>query len=194
MYKTAVLEQELIESLRKGSIFAFDTLFEQYSQRLYLFALKYFKNKEDADELVQEVFVKVWMNRSNLKSEYSFKSYLFSIALNHIRKYFNKRELGLRYIQHLQANLPYEEPSTKEEDFEYMLQRVNQIIEELPTRKREIFIKSKLEGKSAKAIAAELGISPGTVDNHISEALSIIRSHFDGKSLAILLFIELFYK
>ena len=83
-------DRELIKLLQKGNVEAFDSLFEVYSSKLFGFAVKYFKNEADAEELVQEVFVKVWENRQTLKSELSFKSYLFTIALNQIRKYFNK--------------------------------------------------------------------------------------------------------
>ena len=63
----------LVQLLQKGNVEAFDSLFEVYSQKLFGFALKYFKNEMDAEELVQEVFVKVWENRQKLKSELSFK-------------------------------------------------------------------------------------------------------------------------
>jgi len=92
-------DQQLVQLLQKGNVAAFDSLFEVYSQRLFGFAFKYFKNETDAEELVQEVFVKVWENRQTLKSELSFRSYLFTIALNQIRKHFNKKATSLRYLE-----------------------------------------------------------------------------------------------
>ncbi|MDD2303332.1 MAG: RNA polymerase sigma-70 factor [Prolixibacteraceae bacterium] len=186
-------DQTLVQLLQKGNVEAFDLLFEGYSSRLFGFALKYFKNEADAEELVQEVFVKVWENRQMLKSELSFKSYLFTIALNQIRKHFNKKVTSLRYLESLkQESEPSENPSLQENDFETVLQQINFIIEQMPPRRRDIFTKSKLEGKSSKEIAAELNISPGTVDNQISEALRFIRTRLNDGNLSLLLFATLF--
>ncbi len=186
-------DHTLVQSLQKGSVVAFDSLFEIYSPKLYGFALKYFKNESDSEELVQEVFVKVWENRQTLKSELSFKSYLFTIALNQIRKYFNKRANALRYMESLRDDPDFLENETlQNEDYETVLQQINCIIEEMPPRRREIFIKSKLEGKSSKEIAAELNISPGTIDNHVSDGLHFIRKRLSQDKIAVILFTILF--
>lgn len=184
-------DNHLVELLQKGNVAAFDSLFEVYSPKLYGFALKYFKNETDAEELVQEVFVKVWENRQSLKSELSFKSYLFTIALNQIRKYFNKKATSLRYLESLQ-NDPEVSDQVSTDDYETTLRQIYQIIEQMPTRRREIFMKSKLEGKSSKEIAAELNISAGTVDNQVSEALRFIRSQLKTENLGMVLFAVLF--
>lgn len=184
-------DQQLVQSLQKGNVAAFDSLFEIYSPKLYGFAFKYFRNEAEAEELVQEVFVKVWENRHVLKTEHSFKSYLFTIALNQIRKYFNKKAVALRYLESLQHEPEFSDPALAE-DYESALQKLNSIIDQMPSRRREIFIKSKLEGKSSKEVAAELNISPGTVDNQVSEALRFLRSQFKTESLGLLLFAALF--
>jgi RNA polymerase sigma-70 factor (ECF subfamily) len=186
-------DKQLVQSLQKGNVAAFDLLFEGYSSKLYGFALKYFKNETEAEELVQEVFIKVWENRETLKSELSFKSYLFTIALNQIRKYFNKKAVSLRYLESLQNDLEITENQViQDNDYESVLNQINLIIELIPPRRREIFMKSKLEGKSSKEVAAELNISAGTVDNQVSEALRFIRSQLKSGNLALLLFAILF--
>lgn len=186
-------DNNLVKLLQKGNVAAFDSLFEVYSQKLFGFALKYFKNESDAEELVQEVFVKVWENRQTLKSELSFKSYLFTIALNQIRKHFNKKATSLRYLDSLQNEPEFSEnQAVQENDYESALHQINLIIEQIPPRRREIFMKSKLEGKSSKEIAAELNISAGTVDNQVSEALRFIRTRLKSENLALLLFAVLF--
>lgn len=184
-------DRELIKLLQKGNVEAFDSLFEVYSSKLFGFAVKYFKNEADAEELVQEVFVKVWENRQTLKSELSFKSYLFTIALNQIRKYFNKKAASLRYLDSLQ-NETLTSDEVSNENFETALQKLNFIIGQMPPRRREIFIKSKQEGKSSKEIAAELNISVGTVDNQVSEALRFIRIRLNPKNTDLILFAVLF--
>jgi len=186
-------DHSLIELLQKGNVAAFDSLFEGYSPKLYGFALKYFRNETDAEELVQEVFVKVWENRQALKSELSFKSYLFTIALNQIRKHFNKQAVSLRYLESLQQEPELtDNPALQNDDYETTLKHIDFLIEQMPPRRQEIFRKSKLEGKSSKEIAAELNISAGTVDNQVSEALRYLRSHLNQESLAMLLFAALF--
>lgn len=184
-------DRELIKLLQKGNVEAFDSLFEVYSSKLFGFAVKYFKNEADAEELVQEVFVKVWENRQTLKSELSFKSYLFTIALNQIRKYFNKKAASLRYLDSLQ-NETFTSDEVSNENFETALQKLNFIIGQMPPRRREIFIKSKQEGKSSKEIAAELNISVGTVDNQVSEALRFIRIRLNPQNTDLILFAVLF--
>jgi RNA polymerase sigma-70 factor (ECF subfamily) len=186
-------DHNLVQLLQKGNVAAFDSLFEGYSQKLFGFALKYFKNESDAEELVQEVFVKVWENRQTLKSELSFKSYLFTIALNQIRKHFNKKATSLRYLESLQNEPEFiDYQAVNDDNYESALQQINLIIEQMPPRRREIFTKSKLEGKSSKEIAAELNISAGTVDNQVSDALRFIRSQLKPESFGILLFVALY--
>lgn len=186
-------DQSLVRLLQKGNSVAFDTLFEVYSPKLYGFALKYFKNENDAEELVQEVFVKVWENRKMLKSDLSFKSYLFTIALNQIRKHFNKKTISLRYLDCLQQDPEFTDNQyIYDENFEMALHQINLIIEQMPPRRREIFRKSKLEGKSSKEIAVELNISAGTVDNQVSEALRFIRSRLRTEKFSLLLFVALY--
>jgi RNA polymerase sigma-70 factor (ECF subfamily) len=79
-----------------------------------------------------------------------------------------------------------------DEDYELAFQHIKLIIEQMPPRRREIFTKSKLEGKSSKIIAAELNISAGTVDNQVSEALRFIRSRLNAENIALLLFAVLY--
>ncbi len=182
----------LVKLLQKGNVLAFDSLFQVYSPKLYGFALKYLKNETDAEELVQEVFVIVWENRQILKSELSFKSYLFTIALNKIRKHFNQKATSLRYIETLNYESEVTDSQLIQDNFESVLQQINLIIEQMPQRRREIFVKSKLEGKSSKEIAIELDITTGTVDNQVSDALRFIRSQLKKENIALLLFVVLF--
>ena len=183
--------RNLVQLLQKGNVAAFDSLFEVYSPKLFGFALKYFKNETDAEELVQEVFVKVWENRATLKSELSFKSYLFTIALNQIRKHFNKKATSLRYLDSLQYDPEFSD-QVANDDYETTLRQIYLILDQMPERRREIFQKSKLEGKSSKEVALELNISPGTFYNQVSEALRFIRSRLKTENLSLLLFAVLF--
>jgi RNA polymerase sigma factor (sigma-70 family) len=137
--------------------------------------------------------LKLWENHKHLDKDLSFKSYLFTIAYNDICKLFRKRN----YLQKFISDTLYENSRSSSQteegiEFQSVLNRVRQIINKLPERQRVIFCKSKLEGKLTKEIAEELSLSPGTVDNYISEALRYIRKRLNTEDLALLLFASLF--
>ena len=170
-------DNELVERLKKGDVEAFDLVYDKYSGKLYDFGLKYLRSTDEAEELVQSVFLKVWENYKNLKKESSFKSYLFTIAYNDICKLFRKRNYLQKFINDTRDE-NFQLSTEIEDSIDYLsvLERVQQIVDKLPERLKTIFIKSRQEGKTTKEIAEEVGLSPGTVDNYISEALKFIRS------------------
>lgn len=184
----------MVERLQKGDVEAFDLIYEKYSMNLYSFGLKYLRSKEESEELVQSVFLKLWENYKSLNKDLSFKSYLFTIAYNDICKLFRKRNYRQKFIDEtLHEN--YHSSSGMEESIDYksVMDLVQQIINKLPVRQKSIFLKSRQEGKSTKEIAEEIGLSPGTVDNYISEALKFIRCQLRKENVSILLFLTLFF-
>jgi RNA polymerase sigma-70 factor (family 1) len=189
-----VSDDKLIDRLRRGDVDAFDTVYHRYAGKLFAFSLKYLKSREEAEELVQSVFLKVWENQVALKKETSFKSYLFTIAYNEICNLFRKRKYQQNFIESTISEKP--ETSTDMEnqiEVRFVLEQVEQIIEQLPEKQKAVFLKSRQEGKSTKEIAEELGLSRGTVDNYISESLKFIRASLNDKHLAFVLFGYLFF-
>lgn len=187
-------DNELIENLRKGDVEAFDLVYKKYAQKLYAFSLKYLKSVEETEELVQSVFLKVWENQQNLKTETSFKSYLFTIAYNEICNLYRRRKYQQKFISRTTTeNQKTFEVTEDQIDYKFVLQQVEMILARLPEKQKIIFIKSRIEGKSTKEIASEHGLSPGTVDNYISEALKFIRANLKDEHLAVLLFLSLFF-
>jgi RNA polymerase sigma-70 factor (family 1) len=192
--KTSEDDSKLVENLRKGDVDAFDQIYARYSGKLYAFGLKYLRSEAEASELVQSVFLKLWENAKTLRTDSSFRSYLFTIAYNDMCKLFRKRSYQQKFI----ADTLYEstqESNAIEEgiDYQSMLDRVLKIVDRLPERQKTVFLKSRQEGKSSREIAAEVGLSPGTVDNYISEALKFIRYSLRGESIPVILFISLFF-
>lgn len=186
-------DNELVEKLQKGDVEAFDEIYAKYSGKLYAFGLKYQRSSAEAEELVQSVFLKLWENHKNLKTDASFKSYLFTIAYNDMCKLFRKWNYQQKFI----SDTLYENTQSSTDieagiDYQSFLERVKQIVDKLPEKQKIIFLKSRQDGKSSKEIAKEVGLSPGTVDNYISEALKFIRSHLHNESLSIVLFFSLF--
>lgn len=184
---------ELAGRLQTGDVEAFDLIYKKYSGKLYSFGLKYLRSTAEAEELVQSVFLKIWENHKHINKELSFKSYLFTIAYNDICKLFRKRNYQKQFINDtLYHNIQSTSETEEGIDFQSVLNQVEQIIDTLPDKQKVIFRKSRQEGRTTKEIAAELGLSPGTIDNYISEAIKFIKKRLRNGDLAILLFVSLY--
>lgn len=172
------IDDDLITQLQKGNKIAFKILFDKYGTRLYQFSLKYLRDKEDAEDLLNEVFMKIWENRHNLKTNTSFHSYLFTIAYNNIRQRFLKKSREEKYIQ-IFAKENLVDSSDGEDQVDYMLlaQKINKIIDLLPTRRKEIFELSYKAELKNREIADKLSLSEQFVKNQ----LSIARKYIIGK-------------
>lgn len=186
-------EQQLVSLLRAGSQFAFEKLFEKYSQNLFRFSFSYLKSEADSEEIVQNVFLKIWENRQKLKDETSFKSYLFTIAFNAMRKDFNKKAKENKYKTELLEFLASENPMLETNpDFEIYVLKLEQLIEQMPDRRKEIFLKRKKDGKSVREIAISMDISPKTVENQITEAMNYLKKEFSQDPVSGMLFLFIF--
>ena len=184
-------EFQLVKSLKSGSVLAFNTLFHHYSNRLYQFSLKYLKSEEEAEELVQEVFTRIWEKRSDLKAELSFNSYLFTIAFNVIRKYF-RRKIHLADYLNDKVKDDLSLDTVNKVNFNSLKKHLDNLVSLLPPRRKEIFTKSRYEGYTIKEIANAMKISKKTVENQLTEALKFIRTHLSREHLAGILFFFLF--
>lgn len=189
--KSNISDQELVEMIQTGNLEAFDFLFKKYSDRLFGFALKYLKSKEEAEELVQDVFLKIWENRKKLDKESSLKSYLFTISYHQICRFYRKKNYQERLLNETRLTSGSSFSMDDSIDYHSVLEQVDRLIEKLPPRQKSIFVKSRKEGKTTREIAEELKIAPGTVDNQISEALKFIRKNL-GDNLSLLLFFSVF--
>lgn len=182
-------EKELVSLLKSDSPLAFQHLFDRYSQKLYRFVFSYIKSDADAEEIVQDVFMKLWETRRRLDSDKSFHSYLFTIAFNAIKKKFNQRMKDDRFKHDLFEWLSQESPSLESRlDFEALLEKLDLLIEQLPEKRKAIFLKRKKEGQSIQAIADEMGISPKTVKNQITEAMNYLKDSFCSGDVSSMLF------
>lgn len=173
-------QQINVERLRKGDPQAFKQLFHNYGEKVYAFAFSYLKNENDAREIVQEVLFKVWKNRETLKLNTSLQSYLFTIAFNAVKKQFLRRSKDEAYKHALVDDLETESGSVDfEQQYQQVILKLELFIEEMPERRRMIFIARKREGKSLKQISEELAVSVKTVENQITEAMKYLRSRFE---------------
>lgn len=184
-------EDTLVKQLSKGNILAFNTLYKEYSGRLYRFSMGYLKSEEEAEELVQEVFTLIWEKRAELKEELSFKSFLFTIAFNMIRKHFRTKAYLTQYLNSQPVN---EADLATSGDILYnsLYQYLSELVKQLPSRCKEVFIKSRFDGLSIPEIAREMKISHKTVENHLTKALQFLRKNLNREDLPVALFFMLF--
>ncbi len=185
-------ESELVKALSQGEIKAFNDLFKIYGNRIFRFALGYLKSESDAEELVQDVFLKIWEKRRDLNENLSFKSYIFTISFNIIRKHFVRKALSAKYFEHqIIDDLNFD--TIQNIDYQSTKKLIDTLIDQLPPRRKEVFIKSRLEGFTVKEIADELGTSPKTVENQLGDSLKFIREHLIKEDLAGIVFLILFF-
>lgn len=184
-------ESILVRELSKGNLLAFNTLFRKYSSRLYRFAYGYLKSEDESEELVQEVFTIIWEKRAGLKEELSFKSFLFTIAFNIIRKHFRAKTYLNNYLKDYLATETDTQTSQKIV-YNSLYQFITELVNQLPDRRKEIFIKSRFEGLSIKEIAEDLKISHKTVENQLTVALKFIRENLTNESSLVIFFISCF--
>ena len=164
-------DAELTRRIQSGDEQAFRALYERYHRRLYGFALTFVKSGMLAEEAVQEVFLRLWEHREDLQADRSLKSYLFSICKNHVLNVLRRasREKALRE-EVLRSDL--QGPSRPDEEVIHAgyYEVARRAIESLPPRRREIFEKCRREGRSYREVARVLGISTGTVSDHMVKA------------------------
>jgi RNA polymerase sigma-70 factor (ECF subfamily) len=182
---------DLVRCLQNEDLEAFDLIFRKYSKRLYAFALHYLKTNEEAEEIVQDVFLKIWENRKKLKQESSFKSYLFTIAYHDICKHFRKRVYNINLKKEISESSEQTFSLDEQISYQSVLEQVDAIVNKLPSKQKAAFIKSRKEGKSSREIAEEMRLAPGTVDNLISDALKFIRKNI-GRNVSLLLYFSVF--
>jgi RNA polymerase sigma-70 factor (family 1) len=168
-------EKKVLELLAQGSEHAFTQVFDQYRPRIYRSALKFLKSQELAEEIVQEVFLKVWRRRGDLAGINNFNAYLLAMGRNLIFDSIKK------VAQEAVANREFAYGRVHENGTEKMMlesqyeELLNKAVEQLPPQQKQIFKLAKVEGLSHEAIAEQLNLSRLTVKTHMAKALQFLR-------------------
>ena len=191
-------DTELATLLIRDNGAAFSELYVHYKDKLDYFCLHLLKSKEEANDIVQEIFIRLWESRSFINPELSFSSFLYTMARNRILNYFRDIDIDEKVKQILSAQKITEEEAIDSKiiytEYQMILQNA---ISQLPPQRQKIFNMSRIESMSHKEIAAELGISVNTVQEHISEALKFIKVYFSKHadiSISLLLAAFILYK
>ncbi|WP_178797687.1 RNA polymerase sigma-70 factor [Bacteroidaceae bacterium] len=170
-------EKELIIQLKEGNKTAFTILYKMYLAKVYNFSRLYLSSATEVEEVVQEVFVKLWEVRSFLREDDSFKGFLFIITrnliFNQFRRSFNENAYKLTVLSSTMTHYDIEEELSAADLQEF----IQKIVLELPPRQQEVFNMSRKEHLSYKEIAIRLNISPKTVERHINEAMKFLRKN-----------------
>jgi len=169
---------------------AFEMLFKKYYLRLCHFAFQYANSMSDAEELVQELFVSIWENRSTIQISTSFKSYLYQSVKNRGLNTVRNKKRRNAHLQILEK--PSEQPSAADRNIAVkdINERLFNALELLPPKCQRIFQMSRLEGLKHKEIAEKMNIKEKTVENQIGIALRKLKKHFADYLKIMVLFIS----
>jgi RNA polymerase sigma-70 factor (ECF subfamily) len=189
----ATEEKEWLYRLKAGDEHAFKQLYHLYSGRLYANLLKLVKKEEIAQEILQDVFLKIWLKRESIDPDRSFRSYLFRIAENMVTDFYRHAAVNRKLQDWLISRASEATFSTDHiinyKDSDSLLK---QAIQKLPPQRRQIFILCKIEGKSYKEVSRELGISISTISDHIVKASHFIKRYFSlSGGVTVLIFLTL---
>lgn len=169
-------EDRALELLVSGEEAAFEFLYKKYVDKVYYFALGLVNSADDAENVTQEVFIKVWESRARIDPAYSFSSYLFTITRNLIFNQHRKKVNERAYLSYIERAFEHSEMGTEKDYFLKELQeRIDAAIADLPPMRRKVFEASRVEGLSHKEISAKLGIAEKTIATHIRLALKTMR-------------------
>lgn len=165
---------ELFSKLIRDDEKAFSALFYRYYSGLCLYAFQFLQDDQKTKELVQEVFVQVWVKRKEIRIHSSVKSYLFRAVKNQLINWANHQKVEQKYLEKIVSEQAHLQPS------QYFLevdlqQKIENSIEALPPKRKEIFKLSREEGLTYREIADRLHVSVKTVETQMGLALKQLR-------------------
>ena len=170
-------EKEILLRIADGDTIAFGMVFNHYYHHLYTVALIYTKIHELSEDIVQQVFLRIWEKRAGLTGICDFESFLFISTRNEIVNCLRKQVVRRKYTAHIKEMFEAESSCTPEQ---YLIARqrldvVQKAIRQLPPKQQQVWKLSREKGLSYEDIAAQLGIAIPTVKGHVSSALRSIR-------------------
>ena len=171
-------EKKILKRIKEGHINEFETLFKEYYERLCAFGIKYVKNIEQVEEVVQDTFYNIWKNRKTLNIKTSLKSYLYTAVRNNCLQVLRTRSLDIKYENYYKSHYTNESISPADElNAKELSNVINKALNSLPERCKVIFKMSRYEGLKYHEIAEKLAISIKTVEANMGKALKHFRMH-----------------
>jgi RNA polymerase sigma-70 factor (family 1) len=172
----ALNESAALQLLAQGNELAFVQLYDQYNYTLYMTALKMLKSSVQAEEVTQEVFLRVWTRRETMAGVENFKAYLFTMMRNLVYTKYRETQLMTDAMREYAQDLKPENSTARVMEQEELDRLVAGFIEELPATQKTIFRLSKQEHLTHEAIASQLNLTTISVKSHMKRALASLRT------------------
>ncbi len=187
-YEPVDNEKDLFAWIAKGDEAAFADLFNLFLPKLYPFIIKFTRSEQATREVIQETFLRVWLNRDKLDEIENPGGWLFKVASNECYTYARKMVLHAKFSYPLLSEAGTATSTEDWLDLKELNQLISDAVDQLPPQRKKIYQMSRNEGKSIPEIAAALQISPNTVKNALVTSLKFIREYLikAGISLSIL--------
>lgn len=182
-------EALLIHSLKNGSHEAFDKIYQMYAKRLYAYSLQFNKSPEESEEIVQEVFIKLWTNREKIRQEETLSSLLFIMAKHHLINAFRSRLNHPSYEEYINyKDIASANDTHCQLEYQEFKKELKRALQTLPATQQNVITLSKIQQLSNKEIAKKLLLSEQTVKNQLSAGLKSLRQKLGNQYILYLLF------
>lgn len=185
-------EEQLIRSLKKGSGKAFDSIYKMYAKRLYVYSLQFTKSPEESEEIVHDVFVKLWTEREKIRQEETLRSLLFIMTKNYLINAFRSKinqPVYEEYINYKEAL--FVNDTDHHLEYQDLVSKIRKVMESLSVTQQKVITLSKMEHLSNKEIADKISLSEQTVKNQLSAGLKILKQKLgDSYLLFVLLYVN----
>jgi RNA polymerase sigma-70 factor (family 1) len=177
-------EIELLSHIAQGDERAFTVIFQHYYAILKPFVRKYTDSRIEADEIIQQTFIRVWLNRDKLPEIQNFHAWIFKIVSREYLLFLRGKmqvQKGIDQLSQHQRNVPEAEMPQDNFQLSEMRHHISEAVNLLPEQRRRIYQMSRDEGLKIFEIADELSLSPNTVKNALTTALKQIREYLAAK-------------
>ncbi|WP_172594288.1 RNA polymerase sigma-70 factor [Mariniphaga sediminis] len=171
---------------------SFDDLYFYYYPKLYAFSKTFLKVEDDINDILQEVFIKTWDNRKKIKDVETFNAWIFTITKNSVVTYFREKIRQKDFESRVRKMAVGELVFNDSLEYKDLKERVDQLVEQLPEKRKMIFKLSREKGLSNREIAKKLEISIKTVEDHMLYSLRFLRNNLKDFEVLTLLYISLF--
>ena len=181
MHPHSYSELKLLNQIVDGNASAFRVLYERYQGKVFLFALRLTKSKSEAEEIVQEVFVKLWERRSGINIEKNFNAYILTITRNLVIDILKKAARDKTVQEKIYENMLKMQSASVDLLIHKETERLHRLaIENLSPKRKVVYMLSREEELTYEEIAKKLNVSRNTVRNQMSESLKSIREFLTG--------------
>lgn len=171
-----LLDDRLLRQLKNGDRKAFVAVYNKYHQQLYSYILYFIKDRQFAEDVLQEVFVKIWEHKSRINLQLSFNAYVYRIARNTVLK----RMRSMAYEKVIEYASEEQFSHTNGEDallWKQYSALFREAVEHLSEQRKKVFKLCREEGKTYENVSQELGIAPSTVKDHMIKAIRFIKEY-----------------